>query len=152
MLTCSARGANTGPKATTTARAYQMGDSALPSIRQLLQNDNGIRAGANAGPAGYLHPETRELAAAVGGLGVDLVLHPLAGPGAHPGEAVARCRAVYSHQHENPSCQFPKKMASHYKSIPVVQDVHFFGFHGGFRRPETQPQAGICSMILKIKK
>jgi hypothetical protein len=37
--------------------------------------------------------------------------------------------------------QFQENLISHYNAMPVRAGGHFFGFHGGFRHPETQPQA-----------
>jgi hypothetical protein len=54
------------------------------------KNNNGIRAGAKAGQADYLHPETKKVA--VGDLRVDLVQALSQDPGAHPGEAATRYR------------------------------------------------------------
>ena len=41
-------------------------------------------------------------------------------------------------------------MVSRYNAMAMGAVVIFFGFHGGFRRPETQPQAA-KRIILKIK-
>ena len=66
--------------------------AALATLQEYQRplDSNPSRAEAKAGPADYLHPETRKVA--VGDLRVDLVQTLSQDPGAHPGEAATRYR------------------------------------------------------------
>ena len=93
------------------------------------KNNNGIRAGAKAGPADYLHPETRKVA--VGDLRVDLVQTLSQGPGAHPGEAATRYRVPANIKIQ--ACNFRKSwFASRYNTMVLREGVIFFGFSWRF--------------------